>query len=294
MTGLVGGLLANIVEAEDQPSDDTASASPVRSPDAASKLQAFVDQSLDVVHSIWGWLVIGVIISAAITNVVPPNSLSEVGALTGIWALLVTLVISLPLYVCATASVPIAAALVDSGLPPGAALVFLMAGPATNVATLGAVYRTLGYRSLIVYLTTIVVGSVAAGLAFNQVIDTSVTLHHAHDHLSWWRIFCGAVLAAMIAWFAMGDALRLARKRNAGRLTDDQSITMHVDGMTCDGCAARLERILESSEAIDRADASFAESRVTVFGTDSRDVAAEAVQAAGFSVRDGAMSAVEE
>ncbi len=294
VTGLVGGVVANIVEADDEQSANTASSNPVPSPDATSQLQAFVDQSLDVVHSIWGWLVIGVVISAVITNVVPPNSLSEVGALTGIGALLVTLVISLPLYVCATASVPIAAALVDSGLPPGAALVFLMAGPATNVATLGAVYRTLGRRSLVVYLTTIIVGSVAAGLAFNHVIDTSVTLHHVHDHVSWWRIASGAALAAMIVWFAISDALRFARKRNAGRLNDDNSITLHVDGMTCDGCAARLERVLETSKGIEQADASFAESRVTVFGTDSHDAVAEAVQAAGFSVRDGALSAAEE
>jgi hypothetical protein len=294
VTGLVGGVVANIVEAEDEPSADTASAKPVRSPDAASKLQAFVNQSLDVVHSIWGWLVIGVVISAVITTVVPPNSLSEVGALTGIWALLVTLVISLPLYVCATASVPIAAALVDSGLPSGAALVFLMAGPATNVATLGAVYRTLGHKSLIVYLTTIIVGSVGAGLAFNRVIDTSVTLHHVHDHTSWWRIACGAVLAAMIVWFAISDAFRFARKRNVGRQNGDNSITLHVDGMTCDGCAARLERVLETSTGVERADVSFAESRVTIYGTDAHDAVAEAVQAAGFSVRDGTVAAAVE
>ncbi|MCP4786010.1 MAG: hypothetical protein GY878_20915 [Fuerstiella sp.] len=294
VTGLVGGVVANIVEADDEQSANTASSKPVHPTDTASRLQAFVSQSLDVVRSIWGWLVIGVVISAVITNVVPPNSLSEVGALTGIRALLVTLVISLPLYVCATASVPIAAALVDSGLPPGAALVFLMAGPATNVATLGAVYRTLGRRSLIVYVVTIIVGSVAAGLAFNQVIDTSVTLHHVHDHASWWRYASGVVLAAIIVWFAVGDAFRsIARKRNAGRLNDGNSKTLHVNGMTCDGCAARLERTLETSEGIDRADASFAESRVTVFGTDPHDVVAKAVQAAGFSVRDNNLSATK-
>jgi hypothetical protein len=56
--------------------------------------------------------------------------------------MLVVLVISLPLYVCTTASVPIAASLIAAGMPAGSALVFLMAGPATNVVTIGAVYRT--------------------------------------------------------------------------------------------------------------------------------------------------------
>ena len=292
VTGLVGGLVANIGEAADEQLAHSAAPDSegldVGSPAAVSKPQAFLDQTIAIVRSIWGWLVVGVVVSAVITRVVPANSFSNVGALTGLSALLVTLVISLPLYVCATASVPIAAALVDSGLPPGAALVFLMAGPATNVATLGAVYRTLGRRSLIVYLATIVIGSVTAGLAFNQVIDTSVTLHQVHDHMSWWRIVCGVVLAALISWFAISDGLRFVRKRSVGPLDGENSITLQVDGMTCDGCAARLERLLESSDGIERADASFAKSRVTVSGAASRDAVAEAVQAAGFSVPNGA------
>lgn len=298
VTGLVGGLIANIGDDDHEQSASMVPAKPehpaAESPGAATRTQAFVDQTLDVVHSIWGWLVIGVAVSAVITTIVPQGSLSEFGALNGIWALLVTLVISLPLYVCATASVPIAAALVDSGLPPGAALVFLMAGPATNVATLGAVYRTLGRRSLGVYLTTIIVGSVAAGLAFNHVIETSVSRHHTHDHITWWRIASGVVLAALIARFAISDVVRVIRKRFLTQPIADNSITLHVDGMTCDGCAARLERVLEASEGIERADASFAESRVTVFGSDSHEAVAESIQASGFSVRSDETAAAEE
>ena len=297
VTGLVGGCVANIGEADDQQLQPSTAAGSERSdagpPATVSKPLAFMDQTIDIVRSIWGWLVVGVVVSAVITRVVPPNSFSDVGALTGLSALLVTLVISLPLYVCATASVPIAAALVDSGLPPGAALVFLMAGPATNVATLGAVYRTLGRRSLIVYLATIVIGSVTAGLAFNQVIDTSVTLHQVHDHTAWWRIVCGIVLAASVLWFAISDGLRFVRKRRVVLSNGDNSITLQVDGMTCDGCAARLERTLETSDEIERADASFAEHRVTVSGIASHSAVTRAVQAAGFSVRDGGPTAAE-
>ena len=74
-------------------------------------------------------------------------------------AYLGALIFSLPLYVCATASVPIAAALVSAGLPSGAALVFLMAGPATNAATLGAIHRAFGKKVTVSYLGTLVLGS---------------------------------------------------------------------------------------------------------------------------------------
>jgi hypothetical protein len=295
VTGLVGGVVANIGEADDVPlarSATTDAEHPDVGPAATvSRSQEFLRQTIDIVRSIWGWLVVGVVISAVITRVVPANSFSDVGALTGLSALLVTLVISLPLYVCATASVPIAAALVDSGLPPGAALVFLMAGPATNVATLGAVYRTLGRRSLVVYLSTIVIGSLTAGLAFNHVIDTSVTLHQVHDHADWWRITCGTVLAALIAWFAVSDGLRFVRKRRLASISDDNIVTLNVDGMTCDGCAGRLERLLEATDGIDRADASYSERRVTVSGTASQSAVTEAINAAGFSVRTRPLAA---
>ena len=91
--------------------------------------------------------------------------------------LLASLVVSLPLYVCATASVPIAAALVGAGMPGGAALVFLMAGPAAGVATIGAISRVLGRRTLIVYLTTIIVGSVLAGLLFDSLLSAEAVGH---------------------------------------------------------------------------------------------------------------------
>ena len=127
--------------------------------------------------------------------------------------MLLTLVISLPLYVCATASVPIAAALVASGFPPGAALVFLMAGPATNVATLGAIYKTLGRRSLVVYLTTIIAGSLIAGTVFNKLIDVADVVAAAHSHgTAWWTTASGVVLACIVGWLAIREFVAFTRR----------------------------------------------------------------------------------
>ena len=80
-----------------------------------------------------------------------------------------TLLIALPLYVCATASVPIAAALVSAGMPLGSALIFLMAGPATNAATIGTINRTFGLKRTIIYLITIIVGSVGGAFLFEMI-----------------------------------------------------------------------------------------------------------------------------
>jgi uncharacterized protein len=285
VTGLIGGTLAdsgNTIPLEVL-SDRETSAHPAR-----GKFREFIAQSLELIRSIWGWLVIGVLISAGITWMVPEQSLSSIPALTGIWALLITLVISLPLYVCATASVPIAAALVASGLPTGAALVFLMAGPATNIATLGAVYRTLGRRSMLIYLTTIVAGSLLAGLAFNHLIVVDVAHVHAHDHTSdWWRTVSAVALAGLVGWFAVDDARRWFRKRMTTVDTDAPSVTVNVSGMTCNGCAASLERALEGRTDVDSADVSFDQGTAVVYGTASLEQISETAATAGFVVDSG-------
>lgn len=281
VTGIVGGTLTDWSSPE-----ESSALSAVAAPAPTSRpgrWRLALDHMLELVRSIYGWLVAGVIVSAMISWIIPPQSLSQYGLLSGLSALLVTLVISLPLYVCATASVPIAAALVAGGLPTGAALVFLMAGPATNVATLGAVYRALGRRALAIYVTTIVTGSLAAGLLFNQVLSPAVEFpaHHVHG-ASWWRVLCGIVLLALILRFISLDVIRQWRRRRETKAQADEQV-IPVSGMTCDGCAARLERSLQNESTIDLAQVSFSAGTATVRGSATRAEIVDVIEEAGFS-----------
>ena len=189
--------------------------------------------------------------------------------------------ISLPLYVCATASVPIAAALVASGMPTGAAMVFLMAGPATNVATLGAVYRAFGGKILGVYLTNIVVGSVVFGLGYEALFgDIQATAVPAHDHTAWWMVLGAVVLTAMLGWFALEDA-RAARSRRRALSATEQKVDIAVGGMTCGGCSSRLERLLLATEGVSSARVSIEDHRAVVVGIPASKVV-EVIHSAGF------------
>ncbi len=117
--------------------------------------------------SVWGdiagWFFVGLLLAAAITVLVPESFMARfLGG--GISSMLVMLVIGIPMYICATASTPVAAALVLKGVSPGAALVFLLVGPATNITSLSVLFGILGKRSTYLYLTAIAVCAVSFGL----------------------------------------------------------------------------------------------------------------------------------
>ncbi|MEO9273246.1 SO_0444 family Cu/Zn efflux transporter [Marinomonas sp. 5E14-1] len=137
----------------------------------------------NLVRDISIWLIIGLFFAALIETYVPSSFLAQWG--NGIIAMLVMVVISIPMYICASASTPIAAALLLSGVSPGAVLVFMLAGPATNIATLGVVYKELGKRSLIGYLSGVLIGALFFGWLTDLLVnkfDINVTPLIGHDH----------------------------------------------------------------------------------------------------------------
>ncbi|MEM6799184.1 MAG: permease [Planctomycetota bacterium] len=280
-TGLVGGWLS---ESMAKPTLPIIESSP--NPTATGRrFQLAVEHAIELIRSIWVWLIVGVVISAGLTVWLPADGLGGLSGYGGIPGMLAALVISLPLYVCATASVPIASSLVAAGVPAGAAMVFLMAGPATNVATIGAVYRALGGRLLAVYLSTIIVGSIAGGLAFGWLIETPEVGHATHRHEpSTWVVACGVALATLILVFAIQGGRRWLLDRQPQAAEPDLSIG--VEGMTCGGCVSKLQRALEAEPAIRSAHVVLTPGRAEVTGSITRERLGEIIQDAGFSPVD--------
>jgi len=122
----------------------------------------------EILGDISNWLILGVAIAGAI-SVLAPVSLMKTYLGGGISSMLIMLVVGIPFYTCATSSTPIAAALILKGVSPGAALVFLLAGPATNAATISVVYGLFRKRATIIYLTSIAVSAIVMGLLLDQV-----------------------------------------------------------------------------------------------------------------------------
>lgn len=188
VTGLFGGGLVDAfgqgATEEAAPatcSDECCSENGVKSRIRNGAKYAFVTLPRDIGKA----MLVGLLIAALISVVIPDGFFAEKLG-TGIGAMLLMMVLGIPLYVCATASVPVAAALILKGLTPGAALVFLMTGPATNAAGLATIWRALGRRTALLYLLAVAGCALGAGmlldfLAFN--INLPVVSEHHHEVL---------------------------------------------------------------------------------------------------------------
>lgn len=156
----------------------------------------------------WG-LIIGALITVAI-----PQNLSEV-LLEYSWiSYIIVIAIAVPMYVCATASLPIAAALMLNGVSAGAAFVFLSAGPATNTVTIGVVKKMLGTKSLYIYLGSIVIGSVLFGLGLDYIFDiTSIdpkSLLHIHEEVGMLEILSSVILWGYVLYYILENMRKKA------------------------------------------------------------------------------------
>jgi len=187
-------------------------------PNQQSKTQSFLYKAWDgVVYSfvdlfdkVLFWLCIGLIFAAAVKTFVPVTFLAEWGS--GLPAMLVMLVVGIPMYVCATASTPIAAGLLLAGVSPGTAMVFLMAGPATNISTIGVIGKELGKRSLMAYLggvgiVALITGFIVDYLVVKLNIDVQGQIAHNLD-----------MVPPIIAWAALLLLLAVVIKLKSRKL----------------------------------------------------------------------------
>jgi len=159
------------------------------------------------VFDLWGdlaaWFFVGLLLAGLITVLIPDDVFSTYLG-TGLPAMLLMLAVGIPLYICATASTPIAAALILKGVSPGAALVFLLAGPATNIASLTVLTGVLGKRATAIYLATIAVSAVFFGLVVDQIyawlgISAQAMIGQASEIIPVWAGLIGTLITLFIS-----------------------------------------------------------------------------------------------
>jgi len=224
---------------------------------------------VELLQDIGKWLVIGFLAAALLSVLLPDNFFSMFKGY-GLIEILIVLAAAIPLYICATGSIPVAAVLLMKGVSPGAALVFLMAGPATNVATITVLGKTMGKKSLAIYLATISGGAVLFGLLTNWLIPVDFMLKHVvhmhdqgHQMLPNWVQLSAAILliTSLVAGYF------IIRFRKNSKIKENMTETVGVDGMTCSHCEATVRNNLLKIDGITDAVADKSTGTVHLSGT---------------------------
>ncbi|PTN09860.1 SO_0444 family Cu/Zn efflux transporter [Mangrovibacterium marinum] len=241
--------------------------------DDKPKGNAFVQAThyafIELLQDIAKWLIIGFLLAALIAVILPNDFFTRFQGL-GFLEILVILAASVPIYICATGSIPIAAVLLLKGVSPGAALVFLMAGPATNMATISVIGNTMGRKSLLVYLGTIIGGATLFGLLINWLIPADFILNQVmhihsgeHEMLPQWLQISSSVV--LIGSLILGYFYQRFEK-NKQKTSTMALKTLKVEGMTCSHCEASITRNLMKLDGIDEVVADKNSSEVKVSG----------------------------
>jgi len=213
LSAVVAGVLVRTFDVDDSlPQEETSSCSsccsstesePAASLSLGEKLVSSVQYGYGkMISDTAKWLTIGLVAATFITALVPQSFFLQWG--DGLLAMVIMVVVGLPMYICATASTPVAASLLFAGISPGAALVFMLTGPATNIATMGVIREQLGSRSLIAYMVGVIGSAIICGLVLNQLYQTfgwslQLSLVDRADGFPVWRqlaavLLCGLVL----------------------------------------------------------------------------------------------------
>lgn len=240
---------------------------------------------IDLVSSIGGWLVVGLIIAAVITVYVPDDFFAIFGN-RPILSMLAVLIVAIPMYVCATGSIPIALSLMLKGLSPGTALVLLMAGPAANFASFTLISREMGRKSALIYLASIIIGALAFGLAIDYLLPASwfdIAKIHPEGvgchHFSIFSTACSVILASLLIFtFFKGH-------HHQHITTTEMTKEYIITGMNCPHCQAAVKKAIESVNGVGQVDVNLSAGRATVEGESSPEAIIAAVRAAGFDAK---------
>ncbi len=268
---------------------------------------------IEMMEDIGKWLVIGLVIAGLITVFVPAEMFAIFNGNT-LASMLLVLCIALPMYLCATGSIPIAVALMMKGLTPGAALVLLMAGPACNFASMLVIRKVLGVRTLITYLASIIVGSIAFGymidyLQFNGIVNFLEHLTYQQacctEGDGWFEWACTILMILMLVNAIVLPKLGLRKAHHChchdGHHHDEDScscgceseechseqnvVKYIVEGMNCNHCRTNAEKALQQVEGVESATVDLASKEAVVKGSATEEQLKQAIEAIGFELK---------
>ena len=284
ITGVCGGLLVNRLVRENDTAEESCASCQV---ETGNKIWRVLKYGYyDIIRDIGLRLLIGLVVAALIQVAVPDEFFLSFGN-QPLLQMLVILAIAIPMYICSTGSIPVAAALIMKGLSPGAALVMLMAGPAVNLASILVLHKAMGRRFTWIYLMTIVVFAVLFGLLINATgWDFSVASRDACCMTSSLpspsKLISATILTLLIIFALM---MKLFSKFTNKKPLDPDVVVYRVEDMHCSHCEAAVVRAVENVPGVEKAKASASANTLTIKGPATEEAIRSAVEGIGYTFR---------
>ena len=305
ITAMFGGVLCNILDSplpqplpraregwENQCKIQNSKFKGKPSPTGESRLHRALAYAFgEMMEDIGKWLVIGLIVAGIITAAVPDSWFTIFQGNT-LYSILFVLVFSIPMYLCATGSIPIALALMLKGLTPGAALVLLMAGPASNAASILVVGKVLGRRTMLIYLLSIITGAIVFGFGIDYLLPrewfTAPVAQYAWCHeggLSILSYVCTALLLVFLAralWPWKHHHQHHHHQHHDLEAEVVSCTTYNVEGMKCNHCAENVKKAIALVEGVEQVEVSLHEGTASIVGSHREEDILLAVESMGF------------
>jgi len=298
LTAVFGGVLCNVLDTDETVSpagrthcEDGCCAQENPSPrrGIGARLLAALSYAFgEMMEDIGKWLAIGLIVAGIITAAVPDSWFTIFQGNT-FYSILFVLAFSIPMYLCATGSIPIALALMVKGLTPGAALVLLMAGPASNAASILVVGKVLGKRTMLIYLFSIIAGAVLFGFGIDYLLPrewfTVPVMQHAachEDGISLFSYICTALLLILLVRALWPFGHHHHHHHEALSHAEAEAVTYNIEGMNCNHCAENVRKAIASIPGVENVEVSLREGKALVAGSPDEAEVLRAVESIGF------------
>ncbi len=310
-TSLLGGAMVNTVRSEElgvrsnsccgEANTPHSSLLTPNSPTFLQKLGIALKYAfVEMMQDIGKWLVIGLVVAGLITVLVPDSVFTYFEGNT-LASMVLVLLIAIPMYLCATGSIPIAVALMLKGLTPGAGLVLLMAGPACNMASILVIRKVLGAKTQMLYLASIIIGAIGFGclidyLQFNGIVNFLGELVMKdvccmEEGASWFSWLCTATLFLLLAhaFYRAKFCHEHCHCHEQEQTNNNETMNVniyHVEGMNCNHCRAAAEKALLNTPGVTAASVDLASKEARVEGTATFDQLKESIEGVGFTLVD--------
>ncbi len=278
VTGIIGGIMVMLI------GKNHAEVNPPQKRIPTPQAGGHTDQSIPIQILRYGFvtlpreigpaLIVGILIAGAMSALVPVGGVSAyIGG--GIVSILIMMAAGIPMYVCATASVPIAAGLLHVGVSFGAVFAFLIAGPATNAATLTTLWKVLGRRTTLIFLTTIAASAIGFGLLLNALVPVaSQTLPQLASvpHIHGGGLLNSTMAALLLALLVVSRLLRSKKKKRDALVPlqgmAEEHLELRVSGMHCSHCVAAIDDAVRSCPGVSDVNIDLKTGSVQVHGTE--------------------------